>query len=323
MAPVLEKVSCSASELGTFADCEARYYHGLQRYATGVLPTDRIPADVSSAVHDALMVYHRAVEQAHVKGGLPSVDAAQARLRAEIAKQLGRKRLNAAHPEVADRLAKLARGIDRVAELIVTDAPGWAVDCATGDLLVWEEAPLDHGPGIQAVELAPRFLVRTRPDVIGLRMVGQDRYRAVVRDFKARTEVVDPEYDDGILVRAIWVMLELKNPRCRWFPGRRVVPVDTSGVHVETVNMMHADGGDFLLRASLSERQLLVHRDRIAGTMREMGQVQQAASADEVKASPNGLCRDWCPFLNRCPEGMAHVRKYYGEEALDARLGEA
>lgn len=320
---VLGSVTCSASDLGTFGDCEARYYHGIQRYKEGLLPTDRIPADVSSAVHDALMVYHRAVEQAHLKGGLPPVDAAQDRLRAQIARQLGRKRLNAAYPEVADRLAKLASGIDRVAEVIVTDAPQWAVDPATGDLLVWEEAPLDHGPGIQAVELTPGFLVRTRPDVIGLRMVGQDRYRAVVRDFKARTEVVDPEYDDGILIRAIWVMLELENPRCRWFLGRRVVAVDTSGVDVETVNIMHAGGEEFLLKASLSERQLLIHRDRIVGTMVAMRQVQQAGSAEEVRASPNGRCQNWCPFLNRCQEGMAHVRKYCGEEVLEARLAEA
>lgn len=316
------ELSVTASDLGTFADCEARYYHTRQGYETGLLPTDRTAADVSSALHDALMEIHRQLEPAVRTGSMPSPVVVRARLHALLGRHLMRRRVDASSPAVAGRLAPLAAGIDRAARLIAESAGEWATDPSNGDPLVWVEAPLDHGPEIKGVQLSPGFLVRTRADVIGLCPGNSARCRAVIRDFKARAEVVDPAYDDGILVRAFWALTELQNPRCRWFVAGRAIVVDAGGVELETVNLMHADGQAFLVAANLTARQLLAHRDRIVDTMARMEKVLAAPSADAVVASPSVFCLNWCPFLNRCAAGMAHVRKYHGAEELQARLGE-
>src|SRR5439155_20886842 len=110
------------------------------------------------------------------------------------------------------------------------------------------------------------------------RELGNGQYRAVVRDFKARGEVVDPALDLGVLVRAVWVILELRHPRCRWFLAGRNLPIDPDAVDVATVNLMFAAGGDFLGRATLSADRLLRHCDRLVESIARMGETLAAAS---------------------------------------------
>jgi hypothetical protein len=173
---------------------------------------------------------------------------------------------------------------------------------------------------VRAIQLETGALVRTRPDVIGLRVADDGLFRAIVRDYKAKSQPVHPRFDSGILLRGIWVALELSNPRCHWFLDGRELPLDTATVDLETVNLMHAKGDEFLVQATLSVEQLLEERDHFVATMQEMGMALEAAGAQEVIASPGGLCAQWCPFLRYCAPGQAHVRKYVGEDALRERL---
>jgi hypothetical protein len=321
MQSATERIMFSASAVQTFQDCEARFYHDQQRYPDP-LTTDHVAADVSMAIHDSFMELHHQVEQAFRVGNLPDAAELQARVQRILDQQLRRRRLNVGSPKVAERLQKLGPGIERATQLVVADLPSWAVDPATGDPLVWAEAPLDHGPSIRAVELQPDYLLRTRPDVIGLRGSAAGICRVVVRDYKAKGEVVDPAYDTGILVRAVWAAVELAQPRCRWFLAGRAIQVDASAVELETVNLMHADGTDFLVHASLTVEQLLLERDRLVTLMGEMA-VTLREDVRGVPASPGPLCAYYCPHLQRCQAGMAHVRKYRGVDVLEARLGAA
>ncbi|MGQ9677558.1 MAG: PD-(D/E)XK nuclease family protein [Chloroflexota bacterium] len=321
MNTALRGLCVSASDLATFGDCPARYYHAKQDYRTGLLPTDRVAAGVSLAVHDALMVLHREVELAFDRRRPLPAATARDRLDRILIEQLREHRLRATDVAVRAQLSSLSDGLDRAVELIVGDMSAWAVDRDRCESMVWVEAPLDHGPRIQAVELAPGYLVRTRPDVIGLRDTDDGRCRGVVRDFKARGEVVNPAFDDGVLVRAIWVMTELQNPRCRWFVAGRSIQADTSGVELETVNLKHAASEDFHLWVSLSAEELPDHRERIMETMERMDQALGIGDPELVPANPGGLCLAWCAYLGYCQAGQAHVRKYHGPEALADRLG--
>jgi hypothetical protein len=313
--------SCSASGIATYMDCAARYWHDRQRYDWGMLPTDPVPAGVGLAVHDALMTFHRQAQQRLRLGRALPLSEGQRQLSVLVDQQLARRRLIRQAPPVAARLEKLADGMDGALRLMLDDLPRWAVDARTQDLLVWEELPLDHGPSVPAVELTPGVLVRTRPDVIGLRPVG-NTHRIVVRDFKTRSDAVDPMFDVGTLVRGIWALFEAQEPRCRKFLLGRSLQIDTSGIDLEVVNLGHAEP-DFVIRASPSEAQLRERRDWLVGMIEAMVETEALRSADDVVASPGGLCLSWCPHLNRCVEGRRHVRKFYDEEQLRARLAGA
>jgi hypothetical protein len=267
------------------------------------------------------MRVQRELDQSYAVGKRPSVAAVQARVRTVFEQELGAKRLDRTDEAVAGRVAAVLPGLDRAAAMIIEDAASWAVDPATQDQLVWAEKPLDHGPHGRAVRMGDGFVARTRADLIGLRAGGNGTCHVVVRDFKAKREVVDPAHDVGILIRGIWVAQELEQARCRWFLAGRNLLVDPFGVDLETVNLMYADSGNFLMRASLPIERLFEARDRIVGWMREMADLLQGDEAD-VLASPGGLCARYCPYLKRCAAGMAHVRKYEGVEWLQARLGE-
>ncbi len=313
----------TASELATVADCEARLFHDRQRYRDGLLPTDRVAADLSSVVHDAVMEVHRRMETRLREGKLPDRADVRKRLQAEITRGLFRKNLATSDPSVAERLGRMDAGLDRVADLVLDDAPGWALDSRSGDALVWVEGPLDHGPAIPAVEIAPGRLVRTRPDVIGLRRLDSGLYCAVVRDFKVRNQPVIPQSDYGILVRGLWVLAEAKNPRCRWFIAGRDVAIDLNGIDLEIVNLMYADTDNFLVRARLSEANLLSLGAHVVETLDRAEYVAAATSPDDVEASPSEFCQTWCPYLNRCAPGTDWVRRYKGEDALQARMADA
>jgi hypothetical protein len=123
------------------------------------------------------------------------------------------------------------------------------------------------------------------------------QYRPVVRDYKAKGQIVDPLFDSGILLRGIWAALEIQNPRCRWFLAGRSLSLDVTQIDLETVNLMHASGDEFHLRATLAVERLMQERDRFVATMQEMAMVRGIVSADDVLASPSGLCGQWCPFL--------------------------
>jgi hypothetical protein len=310
----------SASDMQAYDDCAARFYHSKQRY-DHVLETDRTAADVSSAIHDALMTLHRQVEQALRTGRVPTGAEAAARLDKLVEAQLRRKRLDPTDPAIAARLGGVADGLARTSQLIVDDVPLWAIDGSTGDPLVWVEAPLDHGSLIRAVQMGEGYLARTRPDVIGVQLTSSGIFRPLVRDYKARNEIVHPAFDTGILVRGIWVALELQQPRCQWFLANRAIELDRGAVDLETVNLPHADGDDFLIHTTISVERLLQERDRLTALMGEMADTL-AADVLDVPASPGGLCARWCPYLDRCQPGMAHVRKYLGVDALHERLGE-
>lgn len=313
----------SASELATVTDCEARFFHDRQRYTTGLLPTDRIAADVSSALHRAVMDIHRRMEDRLRRGQLPNRDEVRYRLRTQLDQHLFGLRLKKTDPDVVGRLLRIDPGLDRVADLILADAPGWAVDPSNGAFLVWVEGPLNHGPGIPAVEISPGRLVSTRPDLIGFRRIDGGLHRAVVRDYKAKGQIVSPEFDLGILVRALWVLVELKNPRCPWFLAGRGIEIDQNTIDLETINVMFADRDDeFRMRASLSEPDLQEAQARILRTLDRAEGVLTARSPDDVDASPGNFCLRWCPYLNRCDPGMEHVRRYEGQEVLLTRLSE-
>jgi hypothetical protein len=318
----LRVLNVSASNIATFNDCAARLFHEHQRYPDGLLPTDQIPATVSTAVHDALMNYHRQIGQELRLNRLPTIELSRARLRRQIEIQFWRRRLDRSDSAIAARLGKLAEGIDRAADLVLEGADRWAID-SNGSVLAWVENKLDHGPEVQAIELAPGFLVRTRPDVLGIRVLGDGQLRILVRDYKAKKDVIDPAFDTGILLRAIWTVLELRNPRCRWFLTNRNVQVDADHIDLETVNVMHPSDGDFLRSATLGTARILEFRDQFIETMCDMAPVLETQTADEVLASPNGLCHNWCSFMNRCAPGMDHVRMYYGEDVLRLRLAQA
>jgi hypothetical protein len=270
------------------------------------------------------MEVHRRLETRLRHGILPSANDVRRRLDEEIGKGLFQKRLAFSDVEIIARLATVDPGLDDLADLIVSDAPNWALDpCNNQDALVWVEAPLDHGPSVPAVEIAPGRLVKTRPDVIGLRRLESGLYRAVIRDFKVKRQVVRPESDHGILVRALWVLAEAQNPRCQWFIARRGIEIDLSQIDLEVVNLMWADTEDFLVRAAVSETDLRILREHVVAALDRAEAVISETNVDNVEASPSEFCSSWCPFLNRCQPGTDWVRRYKGDDALQVRLAQA
>jgi len=314
-------IKYSPSAMGTYSDCQARFWHERHDDGSGQLPTDPVPAAVGSALHDALMNSHRQIEGLYLAGNDPREMDAEQLLRMEILKALRANRLDPSEPQVESRLRATDAGISLVVREILGDMPRWAQNPVTG-LLVWAEAWLDHGPSVAAVELAPGALVSTRPDIVGIRRVGNGSFRAVVKDYKSRREPVDPAFDDGIIVRAIWALTEIRNPRCHWFLAKRDITVDATAVDVETVNLMHGGTADFMIRHTFGAASLDAHRGRLIGLMDEMALVDNITDASQMLATPSALCRKWCPFLHRCGTGMMHVRKYASEATLETRLAE-
>lgn len=313
--------SYTASNIATFIDCEQRFYWEIRRENLGLLPTDRIAADVGQALHGALMRFHHNAELRQASGRVPNRELARIHFADLIEGQLMKHGLNRAHPAVAGRLERLLPGAARVTEQILDDLSGWVRGTDGHTALVWSEQTLDHGPGARAVEMEPGIVVRTRADVIGLRP-GPGGARAVVRDFKSKAEPVDPIADAGCVVRAIWVLQELRQPRCKWFLAGRPVEVDVTGVDLEVVNLAYADSDDFLVRASASAERILSERDRLVDVLRRMGGVAAAPAALDLYPTPGGLCHRFCPYLGRCAAGREHVAKYVSDDALDARLAE-
>lgn len=318
----LQPISVTASGIATFEDCQARYWHDQQRYPD-TLPTDRVAADVGTAIHDALLQHQNQLEQAFRQGAPPTPEVALDRLRGLTLQQLRRRRLNHREPAVKERLARLAPGIKRAAALLLDDMNRWVYDSERKQYLVWAEAWLDHGPAVRAVELLPGYLVRTKPDVIGVRPSGAGRHRIVVRDFKTRGEVVDPAFEVGIQIRAIWAALELRDSRCAWFEAARTDAVDLDVIELETVNLMFGDGDEFLIAATKRVEELFEERDRLVEVLREIRATEAETDPLAVLANPGGLCLNWCPHLNRCEAGQLHVRKYSGDDVLEARLAAA
>jgi hypothetical protein len=264
------------------------------------------------------MSFHREVESLYLAGQELEPSAASASVNRHVAQALRKERLDKSMPTVAQRLKNAGPGLERIAVQIAQEIGRWVKDGP--DLLVWTEAPLDHGPGIRAVELSDIVLVRTRPDVIGLRLTN-GRARVVVRDYKVRSQVVDPAFDNGILVRALWAMSELQNPRCRWFVADREMEIDRDVIELETVNLLFSTTEDFIVRRQVSAAQLAEERGRMIELALVMADTE-ICEESQVAASPGFLCKDWCPYLHRCTAGQAHVRKYQGEEALSERLSQ-
>ncbi|MGI8549845.1 MAG: hypothetical protein ACR2PL_03450, partial [Dehalococcoidia bacterium] len=178
----------------------------------------------------------------------------------------------------------------------------------------------DHGPGTKCVMLTDDYQLRTRPDVIGLKVAANGLGRAVVRDYKAKNEVVNPAFDTGIISRALWVLAELRDSRCRWFLGDSGISVDNSVVDLETVNLLHGDSREFLVQVTLTEQQLFEERERLIGTMTAMQKVLATQDLGEIAASTGSFCVRWCPFLAYCWPGMDYVGKYHGDDVLHERL---
>jgi hypothetical protein len=310
----------SPSAIDSYGDCQRQFWYGRNDDGSGRLPTDPLPAAVSSALHEALMDYHRQIEGLHLVGSLPDEAQAKAMLGGLLEKSLFRMHVDPADPAVQERLHKVQPGLERAAALTIQELPRWVVDGAVG-LLVWPEARLDHGPGIRAVQLSSSVLVPTRPDIIGIRSDG-GTLRAVVKDYKAKSRVVHPAFDNGILVRAFWALSEIQAPRCEWFLAGRDLKVDPEAIDVETVNLMQAGTADFLIRDTLTAEILIRHRDRLVAVAEEMALIDAEVEDTAVPASPSGLCHDWCPFLHRCDVGQAYIRKYQGDGTLEARLAE-
>ena len=306
----------SPSAMDTFRGCPARFW--LERHpdaGSGVLPVDDTAALLGSALHAALMAYQRRLAQPGLAG-----DDALAVLRSLVRRALFGHHLEPSLPAVAERLRRAAPGLRRLALELPAEQPVWAEE--GGHPLVWVEPWLDHGPGQPAVELAPGVIAATRPDVIGLRRQTNGRLRVVVRDYKVRGHLVEPLWDWGILVRAIWALLEGNRPRCRWFLAGRDRAVAGDAVEVETVNVLFGQDERFVVRQQLTAGLLAARRTEALALLAEMATVEGTTALADVPASPGELCQRWCGVLHRCPAGQAHVRQYAGPEVLAARLAD-
>lgn len=281
---------------------------------------DPVPAAVGSAIHDALMNFERQMEAAYSSGQLPDENTAMDILVKLIDRALVRAQLDKSEPAVRARLKSAEAGLNVATREILTDMPRWAVTPG-GVIAVWSEAWLDHGPGVPAVRLAPGFIVPTRADVIGIR-AEDGGLRPVVKDYKSRRDPVHPAFDDGIIIRAIWVMDELASPSCEWFAEAAIMTGKVGLIDVEVVNILKGGTNDSVIRHTLSAASLEEHRRRLIAVLEEMDAVACISDSSLVIATPGALCKEWCPFLHRCGPGQAHVRKYYGEGPLDERLAE-
>lgn len=306
--------------MDTFGDCHARFwFDNHDRYDTIVC--DETAAKVSIAIHDGLMQLAREAELWRRRGKFPPIAEAEETLRAKVTAALFKAKVDASNEAVQVRLAQAQLGLDLIAKLVVDEAGTWATDAGAGTALVWLEQWLDSGRQYTGVEITPDFSAKTRADLIAIRDFGGGDLRVLIRDHKAKRESVDPRFDNGILVRAIWAAGEIDNPRAPWFLKDRGVRVNRNVIELETVNLMHGDGPEFILRAQYTVEELLPHRARLAELMTEMDEVQQQPAADYVTASPSALCKSYCRFLHRCIPGKEFVATTCGPEALAERIG--
>lgn len=306
--------------MDTFGDCHARFWFD-NHDRNDTVACDETAAKVSIAIHDGLMQLAREAELWRRRGVYPPIADAEKALRAKVTAALFKAKVDSGDPAVQARLAQAQTGLDLVAKLIVDEAGGWATDPATGTALVWLEQWLDSGRQYTGVEITSDFSAKTRADLIAIRDFDGGDLRILIRDHKAKGQTVDPRFDNGILVRAIWAAGEIANPRAPWFLKNRGVRVNRNLIELETVNLMHGTGPDFILRAQYTVEELLPHRERLAELMAEMDEVVQQPAADYVTASPSALCKSYCRFLHRCIPGQEFVATTYGTEALAERIG--
>jgi len=316
-------LSYSPSALDSFGDCQAKHWFGKHDDGSGKLPCDDTAAKVSVGIHDAVMRLGREAVVWYKRGKVPPIPDAAATLRRMVREALFKNRVDANAPAVAQRLTQAQPGLDLVAEVIVTEAMTWLRDPDTGGPLVWHEQWLDSGERYTGVIVGEGVTSRTRADTIGIRPNGEALPRVVIRDHKAKREAVDPRFDNGILVRAIWAAGEIADPRCPWFLRDRDVRVDPVVVELETVNLLHGGTDNFIIREQFAIGELLPHQTRLAELMAEMAAVEAEDAVEYVSASPSALCREYCPFLHRCTAGQEFVASSYGNDVLYGRLGAA
>lgn len=313
--------SFSPSAIDTHSDCAAKHWFAKHPDGSGELRCDDSAAKLSTALHEAVMRLGREAEVWRKRGKVPPIADAVGTLRRLVSEALFRNRVDAKAPAIAERLAQAQPGLDQLAEMIVREATSWATDM-NGVPLVWYEQWLDSGERYTGVIISGETTSRTRADTIGVRPHASGKLRAVVRDHKAKRQAVDPRFDNGILVRAMWVAGEIQRPQCPWFLRGRAVDLDTV-IELETVNLLHGAASDFVLSAEVSVDELGDQRDRLAELMAAMAATEAAESAEYVSASPSALCTNYCPFLHRCQAGQDFVASTYGAETLRGRLSAA
>ncbi|GIV04349.1 MAG: hypothetical protein KatS3mg015_3179 [Fimbriimonadales bacterium] len=321
--PIRRSLSYSPSAVDTFTDCHARHWFAKHDDGSGKLPCDDTAARVSVAIHDAVMRLGREALAWYRRGRVPPITDAATTLRRLVNEALFRNRVDARAPAVGQRLAQAEPGLNGLAAVIVDETMNWLRDPATDGPLVWHEQWLDSGERFTGVILEDGVTSRTRADTIGIRPNGGSLPRVVIRDHKAKREAVDPRFDNGILVRAIWAAGEIADPRCPWFLRDRAVRVDATVIELETVNLLHGATHDFIIRTEIAVDELQVHRTRLAKLMEEMADIEAEHNVEYVPASPSALCRDYCPFLHRCRAGQEFVAGMYGNDYLQRRLSAA
>ena len=313
-------ISYSPSAVETFANCETRFWFDNHDDGSGVIPTDHTAASVSRAIHDALMDYHRQLENLCMAGQSLDDEAAIRRLNQLIDKHLRQQNMDRLDDPVARRLTSTCLGLSRAALLIRDGMKDWSIDPENGQMLVWAEAPLYSESEVSGVELKPGFMSRTRPDIVGIRPSNDGTNRVLIRDYKARGSVVYPRFDTGVIVRSWWAMSEVMSPRCDWFVKDRSLALDETSIDVETVNLQFGDAPEFTVSAVIPLKAITAEIDRIVDTLEEMSAIDSADTADRAVPTPGGLCRNYCPHLHRCFAGQQYVQKRFGVAALQSRL---
>jgi len=308
--------------MDTYSDCAARHWFAKHDDGSGQLRCDDSAAKLSTGLHEAVMRLGREAEVWRKRGNIPPIGDAVGALRRLVSEALFRNRVDVRAPVIAERLAQAQPGLDLLAEMIVREATSWAPDPVSGMPLVWYEQWLDSGQRYTGVIINDEATSRTRADTIGVRVHESGKLRPVVRDHKAKKQPVDPRFDNGILVRAIWVAGEIQDPQCPWFLRGRNVELDTV-IELETVNLLHGKTDQFVLSAEVTVGELGYQRNRLAELMAEMAATEATESADYVSASPSALCTNYCPFLHRCQAGQDFVSSTYGAETLRDRLSAA
>lgn len=204
--------------------------------------------------------------------------------------------------------------------MTVAEIDHWARDPQSERLLLWLELWLDGGQDASGVVVGDAVFSRTRADLVGVRRSRKGSPRVVIRDHKAKRSVVDPLFDNGSLVRALWAWGELTEGRPESLLRCRDVALDDQVVELETVNLMHAETHEFVLRRNLGSKGVERERGRLERIMRSMASVDEETEPARVAASPGALCREHCPFLHRCDAGQEFVEERYGKETLATRL---
>lgn len=306
--------------IDTYLDCPSRLWFADHPRPNGKIETEEAAANISIALHDAVMRIGRQTSIWRQRGQMPSLPALRSALSREIANALFRKRVEEQHPLARERLAQAKTGIEDLASLIIQETDEWCINNRTGAPLVWLEQYLDSGERYTGVEILPGYIGTTRADLIGLRAGPDGVARVVIRDYKAKRQSVNPRFDNGILMRAIWAAGEVSNPRCPWFLLECDIEVDPGVIEIEAVNLLHGGTGEFLQFAEVSTSELQRHRERFSQLMGEIRHLRRAASVDDAQANPGTLCKDYCDYLHRCDPGQHYVRDSFGSMAVNARL---